>query len=277
MSSQFDGTEAEATLAFAAFGLKVAITSNDTALFERVPAYLPYGWTPSPPANLDRTYSLCPAQCGRQQIYELYRNGESCCAPDDSDQILDMLERDLRWLLADEAQDWIFIHAGAVGWRGRAIMLPGGSGAGKSTLVAELVKAGALYYSDEFAVLDFRGRSTPSPHHSKCAPKHKRVRNGDSFRNSGDTPARTHCQSDSSSPWCSVPVLRRIAADQSASGVLRMLENIAARSGPTKCWRCSPRSRSQAPAFTGERRRPDVCAAPATSSSTLRSIMRDLS
>jgi hypothetical protein len=48
-----------------------------------------------------------------------------------------------------------------VAWRGRAILLPGRSFRGKSTLVAALVRAGATYYSDEYAVLDDRGRVHP--------------------------------------------------------------------------------------------------------------------
>jgi len=48
-----------------------------------------------------------------------------------------------------------------VAWRGRAILLPGRSYVGKSTLVMELVRAGAVYYSDEYAVLDARGRVHP--------------------------------------------------------------------------------------------------------------------
>src|ERR671929_229610 len=54
-------------------------------------------------------------------------------------------------------------HAGVVGWQGRAILIPGRSFSGKSTLVAALVRAGATYYSDEFAVLDERGRVHPFP------------------------------------------------------------------------------------------------------------------
>jgi hypothetical protein len=50
-----------------------------------------------------------------------------------------------------------------VGWRGRAIVIPGRSRSGKTTLVAELVRAGAAYLSDEFAVLDARGRVHPFP------------------------------------------------------------------------------------------------------------------
>jgi hypothetical protein len=53
------------------------------------------------------------------------------------------------------------VHAGVVGWNGQAIVIPGRSYSGKSSLVTALVKAGATYYSDEFAVLDERGRVHP--------------------------------------------------------------------------------------------------------------------
>ena len=60
----------------------------------------------------------------------------------------------------------LFVHAGVVGWRGRAIVIPGASLSGKSSLVAALVRAGATYYSDysdEYAVFDARGRVHPFP------------------------------------------------------------------------------------------------------------------
>jgi hypothetical protein len=50
-----------------------------------------------------------------------------------------------------------------VAWRGRAILILGSSHSGKSWLVRALVEAGAEYYSDEFAVLDSRGRVHPFP------------------------------------------------------------------------------------------------------------------
>ncbi len=46
-------------------------------------------------------------------------------------------------------------------WRGRAILVPGTSFSGKTTVVAAMVRAGASYYSDEYAVLDSRGRVHP--------------------------------------------------------------------------------------------------------------------
>src|SRR5579859_652581 len=133
-------------LTFIAFGLKVGISVNDPSLLEHLPAYLPYSWSPAPNADLDRHYALLKQPDVPQgHDYELLRDGAILLGSSELDEVLDVLERDIRWLLADEARDWIFIHAGAVGWRERAIVLPGASGAGKSSLVAELVNAGALY------------------------------------------------------------------------------------------------------------------------------------
>jgi len=50
-----------------------------------------------------------------------------------------------------------------VGWKGRAIVIPGQSQSGKTTLVSALIRAGATYYSDEFAVFDKHGRVHPHP------------------------------------------------------------------------------------------------------------------
>jgi hypothetical protein len=55
------------------------------------------------------------------------------------------------------------VHGGVVARDGRAILLPGPTGAGKSTLVAELVRRGALYLSDEYALIDGAGRVHPYP------------------------------------------------------------------------------------------------------------------
>ena len=47
-----------------------------------------------------------------------------------------------------------FIHAACVGYRGTAILIPGQGNSGKSTLAAALVRAGALYYTDDYAPID---------------------------------------------------------------------------------------------------------------------------
>lgn len=55
----------------------------------------------------------------------------------------------------------IFVHAGAVAWHNRAIVVPGRTLSGKSTLVAALVRAGATYYSDEYTVIGPDGLVRP--------------------------------------------------------------------------------------------------------------------
>jgi hypothetical protein len=74
---------------------------------------------------------------------------------------LDLLRSRLEFQVATTAPSRLFVHAGVVEWRGQAILLPGRSRSGKTTLVAALLRAGAKYYSDEFALLDASGRVHP--------------------------------------------------------------------------------------------------------------------
>jgi hypothetical protein len=55
------------------------------------------------------------------------------------------------------------VHAGTVLLGGQALLLPGVSHAGKSSLVAELLRRGATYFSDEYALIDAEGRVHPYP------------------------------------------------------------------------------------------------------------------
>ena len=77
------------------------------------------------------------------------------------EQAVEVLLSDIELWLAEHARGRIFVHAGCVAVGGRAIVLPGRSLAGKSTLTAALVRAGAVYYSDEYAVLSPSGRVYP--------------------------------------------------------------------------------------------------------------------
>ncbi|HEX3436985.1 MAG TPA: hypothetical protein VHT24_09470 [Pseudacidobacterium sp.] len=55
------------------------------------------------------------------------------------------------------------VHAGAVLCNGQALLLPGVTHAGKSSLVAELLRRGATYFSDEYALIDPEGLVHPYP------------------------------------------------------------------------------------------------------------------
>ena len=55
------------------------------------------------------------------------------------------------------------VHAGVVQWGDRVLLLPGITHAGKSSLVAELLRRGATYFSDEYALIDAEGLVHPYP------------------------------------------------------------------------------------------------------------------
>jgi len=78
-------------------------------------------------------------------------------------RLLKFFDSMLRIKIAEHAVGWVFIHAGVVGWKGKAIVIPANSFQGKTTLVTELIKNGADYYSDEYAVIDEHGLVYPFP------------------------------------------------------------------------------------------------------------------
>lgn len=76
---------------------------------------------------------------------------------------LKYMDWQIRLTIAEFAVSRVFLHAGVVGWKGKAIVMPAKSFGGKTTLVKELAKLGAIYYSDEYAVLDEDGFVHPFP------------------------------------------------------------------------------------------------------------------
>lgn len=146
-------------LALTAYGVPVAIRANRPAALARLRERLPPGWRPSAGDRGGRRYSLIvPRHAG---FRALYAGTARLARARDLDPVLDAFESDLQLHVAELAPRYVFIHAGVVGWQGRAILLPGRSMAGKTVLVAELLRAGATYYSDEYAVLDGHGRVHP--------------------------------------------------------------------------------------------------------------------
>ena len=142
---------------------------------------LPFGSEPRRVRVIDRVYSIfCAGGAPRRGVRRfnlLFGDGELLARSMDPAVIMSALADDVQLRVAELAPRRIFVHAGVVGWRGRAIVLPGESLAGKSTLVAELVRAGATYYSDEYAVLDGRGRVWPF-----ARPLSLRARDGEAAR-----------------------------------------------------------------------------------------------
>jgi hypothetical protein len=154
-----EATRDQHALAFEAFGVKAALTANRAGLVDQLRPLLPPGAEPCPPSEADRRFALIAEE-----------NGTYAFALNDDPPMNRGLELELALMLLDsqirlyvgvEAPDSVFIHAGVVGHRGVAIVVPGRSFAGKTMLVTALVGAGASYYSDEFAVIDEQGLIHP--------------------------------------------------------------------------------------------------------------------
>ena len=147
-----------AGISFRAYGLRIGIRANSPEALRRTLCHLPPKWKPAASPVVDCLYSLIDggAEKGsRVRRYNLLYTGPFRLARTlDLEKVFEVLESDLQVYIAERARTRLFVHAGVVGWRGRAIVIPGSSYSGKSTLIAALVGAGAVYYSDEYAVFD---------------------------------------------------------------------------------------------------------------------------
>jgi len=159
-ASRLDRLPWGARTCVALYGVRLGIRTNLTPLAKAVAGCLPPGCRPSRSREVDETFSLWADPSGSRPS-RLYVGGRRRARSRDLAQLLALLESELRLCVAARATRRTFVHAGVVGWRGVAIVLPGRSRSGKTTLVAELIRAGASYLSDEFAVLDARGRVHP--------------------------------------------------------------------------------------------------------------------
>jgi hypothetical protein len=141
-------------------GVRLGVRTNAAVLMPAVASRLPPGCRPSRSRRADETFSVWVDPSGERPS-RLYVGARRRARSRDLARVLALLESELRQFVAARAIRRVFVHAGVVGWRGTAIVLPGRSRSGKTTLVAELLRAGASYLSDEFAVLDARGRVHP--------------------------------------------------------------------------------------------------------------------
>jgi hypothetical protein len=154
-----------AGMAFVAQGLRIGIRASSPEIMERIKGLLPPHIKPAAGPRVGCLYSLIVSgtQVGSRtrRFNILYAGTIRVARTKDTQEILETLEGHLQLYVAEQARRRVFVHAGVVGWQGRAIVIPGRSMSGKSTLVKALVDAGATYYSDEYAVLDERGRVHP--------------------------------------------------------------------------------------------------------------------
>lgn len=146
---------------FESYGVVCEISSNDEQLLESAVSVANRSLlknlrssrrTPDSRIELIRT--------GRS-YYRMKRDGEEIASGRHRAKFLKFFDSIIRVTVAEFAPDLVFIHAGAVAWKGKGIIIPADSFKGKSTLVKEFVNAGATYFSDDFALLNKDGLLLP--------------------------------------------------------------------------------------------------------------------
>jgi hypothetical protein len=148
-----------ASLTIDAYGFRVALRASRPSALDALRRAIPPGARQSDDWDADARYSVVLAH--DRYPHRLYE-GERCVTwSSDERTVFASLQSRLHLTVALGARTSLFVHAGVVGWNDGAILVPGRSHAGKSSLIAALVRSGATYYSDEYAVLDERGLVHP--------------------------------------------------------------------------------------------------------------------
>src|SRR4051794_18476474 len=119
------------------YGVRVGIRASDpdglSALLDR----LPPGWQESPKPTVGRLYSLVvggKVDNRTRRLNMVYRDVDLIARTRDLEEALEIFAADVQLHVAEHAHRRVFVHAGVVGWRGQAIVMPGRSFSGKTTL-----------------------------------------------------------------------------------------------------------------------------------------------
>ena len=148
---------------FESFGVKIGIESNNESFLKKIvgnlPQIIPNGNLIENTGVTDHNFLFDTDG----KIYSLSKDSEDFGDSESEENSTNFFFGRLRQTVAEFAVGKVFLHAGVVGWKEKAIVIPGNSFSGKTTLVAELIKRGAVYYSDEYAILDEQGRTYPFP------------------------------------------------------------------------------------------------------------------
>lgn len=245
-------------LAVVSFGVRLGVRVDDAAILPRVRARLPPLHRRSRDRVVDHLYSIRISRTatnpGIRHFHLVYAGPSLVGRTLDEAEAWEAFESAARFDVASSATAFTFVHAGVVAWDGRAIVIPGSSRSGKSRLTEALVRAGAEYYSDEFAAFDRRGRVHPFPKPLSIREPSggcRRVTAEDLGGRVGSRPIRVGLVVSSSyregaswGPRTATP----------GEGVLRLLEHtVRARTAPAESLRTLARAVEGASTLVGER------------------------
>jgi hypothetical protein len=236
---------------FEAYGVRLLVSTDSPELYERLPAILPPG---AIACSAERAKHRLALDVRHGGTFGLTVNDRPYLVDLQLEVALEVLQSQLQLHIASDAPDRVFVHAGVVALGDSAIVIPGRSFSGKTTLVAEFVRAGAVYYSDEYAVLDDQGLVHPYPKPlSLRGEDHQQVDHSVASLGGveGDRPLPVGTIVVSAyTPgveWCPSTL-------STGEGVLAMLANsVAARSKPAEVLRSVTRAVKGATVLKGER------------------------
>lgn len=147
------------------FGVRIGLRASAASGLTTLTSWLPRAVKPGRGTEVEALYSYVVggpgARAGTKRFHVLYRDATRLARSLDLEEVRRAFERDLSMAVGAGARRRIFVHAGVVSFDNGAVLIPGKSFSGKTTLVRALVDQGGAYYSDEFAVLDSRGRVFP--------------------------------------------------------------------------------------------------------------------
>jgi hypothetical protein len=145
-------------LLFDSFGVPLRVCASTEDVLARIEPHLPLERTDGGSVLTARRLGIVSEDDLTFSVYNA-----TVCVSDrgDLDLALVTLEDQVRSYISLHAPGFVFVRAGVVGYGGHTLVIPGDAFSGKTTLVAALVRAGARYYSDEYAVIDADGRVHP--------------------------------------------------------------------------------------------------------------------
>lgn len=147
-----------------AYGVRIGLGADHQARLDSLKSVMPAGARERVCRVHDVSYGIATGKRGvGSDLDEVvgYVDRQEVARVNSYPSVLRTLERHVKLYVAEHAPRRVFVHAGVVAWHGRGVLIPGTSGSGKSTLVAAWLRAGATYYSDEFAIVDSLGRVYP--------------------------------------------------------------------------------------------------------------------
>lgn len=140
------------------FGRSIAVLSECREALDYLNCFVA-PWLPRTvpdPKNAEMLFRVAQAAEGGR--FDAFQNERRIASNDTLTAIFGTMQCSIDERVVHGLRDLVAVHAGVVAWRGRVAVLPGSSQTGKTTLVRELLKKGAAYLSDEYALIDGEGR-----------------------------------------------------------------------------------------------------------------------